>query len=104
MAAALRHVACRWQCEVATAGILKSFSVVLYRPRKVCPAGAFTAAKTTLVRTFVTYRMPPGVCCLEGQFSSGFDGSDDVTDESVGSSSSPGWAWSVCSLDERLGL
>ena len=36
--------------------------------------------------------------------SSGVDDSDDITDESVGSSASPGVGRSVYSLDERLGL
>ena len=68
------------------------------------PAEAVTATWTTPVRTFVTYRISPGICCQVGGFSSGVDDSDDVTEESVGSSTFPGVGMNVFYICSKICL
>ena len=56
------------------------------------------------MRTFVTYRISPGICCQVGGFSSGVDDSDDVTEESVGSSTFPGVGMNVFYICSKICL
>ena len=88
--ALLKDVACRGQIESATAfcSRLPSQSKNL---ELSAPAGAIPTTWTTPVRTFLAYNILSEARCSVVEFYSEVDGSDVVTEESVGSSAFPAW-------------